>query len=629
MRYIDLKVMSSDIVHLKGLNLNPVPLTRGSVNDIACRFEFSSHWDKFGIRTAVFSGSEQTKAVIIEDNMALIPWECLTLAGGEVRVGVVGMTSDDENDESYALINSEEICIGTIISSADVNAAYSEAPTPTLAEQLLLKFEHAENKVATYPDITVGKSGNIVQFDSQGGLSDSNVAIKDLARKSSVDSHLTKRIQDTSGIHGIRLYRGILQTLKNEVWTNYVCPSDHDSPLPSKDIDPVFANNSWEDIAIVARYKDPSRYWKVGDYKEIDMPFYSFEIGEMKDVNFFNRDRFLKVTNFRQGTYNVTFVNDDIFGLIPKITSGGFSYVDQDGTLEFDFVKNYDSETEIYSTDAFIKDMKVTKTYKKVPAQIIGFNHDDVSFPNSYGKTKAGLTLMLGCTSSFYGNKVGVYDNYIPHCSVSMDDTHIVSPNTVDTSGNKTDTGTNWASGGFRYYLSEHLEMHLPEELSKNVCCVNKLSSRLFSAKNYYRDMRVTKDFYFLLSEYEVFGEQIVTKAIEGEQYRFFKEGNSKIVMTPEIRDAVLGIEYDTYTNSRLWLRSVDSKYTDPYLPSENFYGMTSNYTSNPNYTNDGLNKRTNSILLSYNYDSKKYNFQSGGAYSNNIPAYIAPCFCL
>ena len=37
-------------------------------------------------------------------------------------------------------------------------------------------------------------------------------------------------------------------------------------------IDPVFANNSWETIKWISQYDDPSKYWKVGDFKMLDYP---------------------------------------------------------------------------------------------------------------------------------------------------------------------------------------------------------------------------------------------------------------------------------------------------------------------------------------------------------------------
>jgi len=356
---------------------------------------------------------------------------------------------------------------------------------------------------------------------------------------------------------------------------------------------------------------------------------YNISIGEKKDVNFFNRDNFLVATDFEEGMYNVSFIEDESGMLVAKITGNDFEFIDSQNTLEFDFVKTFDEDTGKYKTEAFITDLTVSKIIRKVPAQIIGFNHDNVAVPISYGKSKAGITFMLGCTKSVYGNKVGVYDDNIPYCSVSMDDNHIISPNSLDANKKITDIGSNWSTSAFKGLLANHLALFLPEEIVKNIVYVHKLTSNLFSVKNFHHDYRVTTERFFLLSEYEIYGEQILTKAIEGEQYQFFKNGYSKIIMTPEILDAVEGNSYKTHTSSRFWLRSVDSSFTDPYIPSGDFYSPTSKYTSNPNYANNGLNKRTNSLLVSYNQDTEIYNYQPGTAYSNSTPAYIAPCFCL
>jgi len=241
------------------------------------------------------------------------------------------------------------------------------------------------------------------------------------------------------------------------------------------DVDPVFANNTWEKIAEVARYGDPSKYWKLGDYKEIEI----------------------------------------------------------------------DGQT--------------------VPVQIIGFNHDRVTNKTSYGKDKAGLTLMLGCTRTRYGNKVGLYTGNMPKLSVSSSDNHIISPNRIDGDGNITETGSNWAESAFRHLLTQQLNSKLPSEIKENIVSVNKIVSYAFNAKNYYRNMVETQDKYFLLSEYEMYGEQLSTKAMEGDQYEFFKLGYSKAVITPELYKAQQS-GTTGYTNSRLWLRSVASKYVDPYI---------------------------------------------------------------
>ena len=672
MRYIDLKVISSDIVHVKGLGLNPVPITSGSVNDIFCRFEFSSHWDSYNVKTAVFTGSGQTRSVIIENGSAVIPWECISLPGGELRVGVVGTSGSDENDKDYAIFTSEEICIGTVVYGANVDTEASGDPSPSLAEQLLLKFEQVEkgendrienengrienelmrienesarelairgfdskivefeNRINMLPSELDGTENNLVCFDENGKLSDSNLSLNSLVKTNDLNTHKSQSADTESGVHGIRLNNGILQIKLNDVWANYLGSSGNASILPSKEIDTNFKNNSWEDIAIVARYGDPSKYWKLGDYKTVNIPCYEFKFTDMKNITFFNRDRFLDFVNFKEGSYSVTIFYDLAKGLIPQISGpNGFYIEDTENYTQFNCVKSYDSTTASYVYNSYISNITITRKIMTVPVQIIGFNHDYVCSPLTYGKSKAGLTLMLGCTKGYYGNKVGVYNGNIPYCSVSLLDNHIISPNSLDNTSKITETGAVWSGSQFRNHLSNHLDLFLPDVITKNAVSVNKLTSKKFSAKNFYREYITTQDKYFLLSEYEIYGEQIVTKAIEGEQYQFFKNGNSKLIFTPELADAVAGNATEKHTNSRFWLRSVVSKYTDPYIPSTNFYDMTSGYKSNPDYTNNGLNKRSNSLLMSYNKDTGIYNYLTGGAHSNSVPAYVAPCFCL
>ncbi len=605
MRYIDLKVISSDIVHIKGLNLNPVPITSGSVNDIFCRFEFSHHWDGITFKTAVFSGSGQTKAVIIENGLAAVPWECISLPYGELRVGVVGTTAENEGDNSCRIFTSEEICIGTVALGTDADASLSGEPSPSLAEQLLLKFEWVEE----------GENDRVESEEKRKSAEKErleNELLRVENEKVRQQNELERTEKDSSREQAVTALNTRISAIEKKVDTIPDIPK----------ADSVFKNNSWETISKIARYGDPSKYWKVGDYKEINIPYFNIDLGSVAGVTFFNRDRFLELIDFEPGSYEIIVTHENNRNSTAQIYGpNGFSFNDRNNTIELVCADNYD--------DAYISDLTVSKTIKKVPVQIIGFNHDDVTSPSVYGKAKAGLTLMLGCTQGYYGNKIGVYEGNIPHCSVSMSDNHIISPNTLDTNGVITQIGSNWSQSAFRNYMAKHLDLFLPEEITQKAVTVNKLSSNKFSAKNFYREFRTTSDKYFLLSEYELYGEQINTKANEGEQYALFKKGSSKLILTPEILNAVQGNATDTHTNSRFWLRSVDSKYTDPYIPSTNFYSPTSGYTSNPNYTNNGFNVRTNSLLMSYNRDTEIYNYVTGGAFSNSVPAYVAPCFCL
>ena len=54
-------------------------------------------------------------------------------------------------------------------------------------------------------------------------------------------------------------------------WNDLVPPYENEQDKPI--IDPIFANNSWETIAWVAKNDDPSKYWKVGDYKMLEIPY--------------------------------------------------------------------------------------------------------------------------------------------------------------------------------------------------------------------------------------------------------------------------------------------------------------------------------------------------------------------
>jgi len=138
-RYIDLFVNHSDITINKGMGLNTVPLTCCSVNDIACRFCFSSDWNDFSSKCAIFEGSSAVRTVFIDNNCAVIPWECLTLPESELSVAVFG-TCGTPNAPSYRLRNTESVTVGIIQAGANHTTAQN-SPSPDLSEQLLIAFD--------------------------------------------------------------------------------------------------------------------------------------------------------------------------------------------------------------------------------------------------------------------------------------------------------------------------------------------------------------------------------------------------------------------------------------------------------------------------------------------------------
>lgn len=399
-------------------------------------------------------------------------------------------------------------------------------------------------------------------------------------------------------------------------------------------INPVFSENSWETIKYVAQYDDPSKYWKVGDYKMTT-------IGETTAVTNLvaNSDGLMGVSGELRGSTFAYFVDVNKFMEVIGHQAGTYSLLHQEDYNGSSYLLYSENHPNIWLGTNCYRDLGikfsespdipeewifiVETTKKEYPMQIIGFNHDKVSDPYTYGKATAGITLMLGCNRTSRAD-VSVYNENIPKLSLSASNNHIISPNKIDKQGNIVSEGTNWANGGFRDFLALHLDEVLPNELRQHIVFVDKLSSCSFNAKNHYHDWEITSDKYFLMSEFEMYGEQLNTKANEGEQYELFKLGASKIIITPELWNAVNnGTGEITY--SRLWLRSVASRYTDPYIPSGNYFNPMIDYTENTDYTN-GLNYRTNSLLMSY---KDSFNYSPSVAHGTTQPTYIAPAFCL
>ena len=132
---------------------------------------------------------------------------------------------------------------------------------------------------------------------------------------------------------------------------------------------------------------------------------------------------------------------------------------------------------------------------------IIGFNHDDLSNGAAYGLPtatgKAGMTFQM-------------HDCY-------------VSKNAMNSSN--TNSG-GWASSVMRKTnMPFFLDNLSPGEFKSVIKAVNKLTS----AGGGSAAIGVTEDYFFLLSEVELFGTVGITAAGEGAQYAYYKAGNSKI----------------------------------------------------------------------------------------------------
>lgn len=483
-----------------------------------------------------------------------------------------------------------------------------------------------EWNTAPYKNITISEginNGEQLEEDYSDILAQWETEIADLEAQGKALSEEVGTIKEEVG------------TIKEEVNTLTEEVEASKPKYTKDDIDPVFAFNSWDLIKWVCQHDDPSKYWRVGDYKEIVMVhkpirFVDTTAGGERVVKSIDEDYFLSFFNNEPGVYVIYASEnvevDDMAGTSIAYTSYNVGYPDGRHVMYKDIFN--DAIGTNYGEYTLTIEILSESVEKTVPVQIIGFNHDTVADKTAYGKGKAGMTLMLGCNRTNYGNQIAVYDGNIPFLSVSSEDNHIVSPNRVDKDGSLTEVGTNWPNGGFKDYLALHFDKVLPEEIRNGIVPVIKITSCSFNAKNYYRDIYDTKERYFLLSEYELYGEQLCTKSADGEQYEFFKEGHSKILITPELYDAIQN-GTSGYTNSRLWLRSVASKYVDKYIPSTNYFNPLNGYTENPEYVGD-VSVYTNGLLMSYNGTSGTFNYYTGPAKNNgSVSAYIAPCFCL
>lgn len=117
MRYIDIKVNSSALELKKELEFNSPPITSGSVNDIACRFEFSDDWNDMDSIMVIFVGSNGKCSLSLTNNTIIIPSECISVPDNELFVGLIGLCPYDDSEE-YRQITTEMLSLGIITQGA-------------------------------------------------------------------------------------------------------------------------------------------------------------------------------------------------------------------------------------------------------------------------------------------------------------------------------------------------------------------------------------------------------------------------------------------------------------------------------------------------------------------------------
>ena len=251
MRYINLSVQQSDIKIKKELNFNQVPLTCGSVNDISCRFSFSKEWNDYPVKVAIFSGSGKSITVAIENNTVIIPWECLTTEGGELTVGIVGLC-DLPDTNSYKQFNTEYVSLGIILPGADIASdKINNAPTPELAEQLLI----AVNDVITSE--AERKTG---YADMKSRLSEAEKNLGELSEqtKTTLSSHVTGEIMSDKGAHNFRIKNKILEFFDGEAWRSVELERNYK-------IMTVSINATYSNSKSALSYTDDAKNLKPGD----------------------------------------------------------------------------------------------------------------------------------------------------------------------------------------------------------------------------------------------------------------------------------------------------------------------------------------------------------------------------
>ena len=337
--------------------------------------------------------------------------------------------------------------------------------------------------------------------------------------------------------------------------------------VPSNKIDPVFANNSWETIVNVSRFDDPSKYWKEGDYKMLDFPIsnnaklgeievvggiatnndFTFEISDMSAFvsHLGSEDKCYVAVHFDYGLYTTTIE----LTLQRVFNSPAFYREVKGGILDItDFecgltVRKINPDFTYDNVLTLEAEVAVTFGTSSFPMMILDFHHDPVVDPYTYGKQKAGTTLMLGASRNVYGD--GTPSLYTKSIAGLMDDRgYFKSPNRV--LKDYSDGATNWAESGFRLALQTLFDK---TEIGNYIVSVQKYTSRYYKKNIYWSDALITNDKVFLPSEYEIFGQQILAPYIEGEQYKFYKDGYSKFMWS----DALLMGDSDL---GRLWLRS-------------------------------------------------------------------------
>ena len=156
-------------------------------------------------------------------------------------------------------------------------------------------------------------------------------------------------------------------------------------------------------------------------------------------------------------------------------------------------------------------------------AQIIGFEHDNVSDPTNYGREKAGITFQI---KELVGSGIRF---------------------------NTSSTNASWPNSNARAVLQSYIdEKTIDESLMNIMVQVNKLYEDSVTDRT---AIKSSADMLFLLSESELIGAVDLSLANTGEQYAFYAAGNSKIKY-----------KVGTTTKGEYWTRSRKYNYSNLFV---------------------------------------------------------------
>lgn len=154
-------------INKTNISLTGVPYLTGKNTDYQCVFTWSSEWDDL-VKAATFRNLHTNIASIqlLTDGACFIPYEVMDY--GDLEIGLIGLNSEDR------IIKSSRVYRVTSQHNAGDNAEESEAPEPSLVEQMLEQYAHILETVGSLVVPTVTVVQNIegeyqLQFTDQNG----------------------------------------------------------------------------------------------------------------------------------------------------------------------------------------------------------------------------------------------------------------------------------------------------------------------------------------------------------------------------------------------------------------------------------------------------------------------------